>query len=184
MPFDLLVTISMHFYERCQTKRDVEIPEGRFFISGLCLRGEGGGVLWFFHTYIGSGCFLGFKIFTVKILNFSILGVFQTTEYFWGYEDFVDIFFFFGGGGGVGVGHYKIGLYLEVISMHFRVFSGEYFLGCYTFKYLFGVLEILDIFGGLMVDAGPELTYKEKMRITPHPLVFVHQFKPIPVKCI
>ena len=69
----------------------------------------------------------------------------------------------------MGVGHYKIGLYLEVISMHFGVFSGEYFLGCYTFKYLFGVLEILDIFGGLMVDAGPELTYKEKMRITPTP---------------
>ena len=93
-------------------------------------------------------------------------------------------FFFWGGGGGGGGGHYKIGLYLEVISMHFRVFSGEYFLGCYMFKYLFGVLEILDIFGGLMVDAGPELTYKEKMRITPHPLVFVHQFRPIPVKCI
>ena len=96
----------------------------------------------------------------------------------------MDIFFFFFFFGGGGVGHYKIGLYLEVISMHFRVFSGEYFLGCYTFKYLFGVLEILDIFWGLMVDAGPELTYKEKMRITPHPLVFVHQFKPIPVKCI
>ena len=29
------------------------------------------------------------------------------------YEDFVDIFW----------GHHKIGLYLDVISMHFRVFS-------------------------------------------------------------
>ena len=40
---------------------------------------------------------------------------------FLGNEDFVDIFFFFffGGGGG----HHKIGLYLGVISMHFRVFS-------------------------------------------------------------
>ena len=43
-------------------------------------------------------------------------------QYFWGfsenciflgYEDRVDIF----------GGHHKIGLYLEVISMHFRVFS-------------------------------------------------------------
>ena len=38
-------------------------------------------------------------------------------KYCLGYEDFVD--FFFGGGGG----HHKIGLYLGVISMHFRVFS-------------------------------------------------------------
>ena len=37
-------------------------------------------------------------------------------KFFGGHEDFVDIFF---GGGG----HHKIGLYLGVISMHFRVFS-------------------------------------------------------------
>ena len=29
-----------------------------------------------------------------------------------------------------------------------------------------------------MVDAGPEPTYEEKMRVP------LHQFKPIPVKCI
>ena len=46
-------------------------------------------------------------------------------------------FFFFGGGGG-GVGHHKIGLYLEAISMHFRVFS----------KYLFGCLKFLIFFWG------------------------------------
>ena len=57
----------------------------------------------------------------LKILNFNILGGFQENEYFLGYEDFVDIFFFLGGGGWGG--HHKIGLYLEVISMHFRVFS-------------------------------------------------------------
>ena len=39
---------------------------------------------------------------------------FQKTELFWGYEDFVDIFL---------GGHYKIGLYLEVFSMHCRVYS-------------------------------------------------------------
>ena len=32
-----------------------------------------------------------------KTLNINIFEVFQKTEYFWGYEDFVDIFF--GGGG-------------------------------------------------------------------------------------
>ena len=75
MTFNLVVTISMHFYERCQ-------------------------------TYVGPGYFLGFKS-----LNFNIFGGFQKTEYFLGYEDFVDIFW----------GHHKIGLYLEVISMHLRV---------------------------------------------------------------
>ena len=30
-----------------------------------------------------------------------------------------------------------------------------------------GVLEIPDIFGGTTVDAGPEPTYKEKMRVPP-----------------
>ena len=56
----------------------------------------------------------------LKILNFNIFGGFQKNEYVWGYEDFVDIFFFFfflGGGG-----HYKIGLYLRVISMQYWVF--------------------------------------------------------------
>ena len=47
----------------------------------------GGGVLRYFHTCIGSGHFLGFKI-----LNFNIFGGFQKNVYFCGYEDFVDIF--------------------------------------------------------------------------------------------
>ena len=35
-------------------------------------------------------------------------------------------------------------------TMHFRVKvqNGGYFLGCLNFKYLFRVLEIVDIFGG------------------------------------
>ena len=37
--------------------------------------------------YVGPSVFLGFKI-----LNFNIFGVFQKTEYFLGYENFVDIF--------------------------------------------------------------------------------------------
>ena len=48
-------------------------------------------------------------------------------------------------------GHHNNGLYLGVISMHFRVFfkvkvqNGEYFFSCYNFK-LFWVLEIPGIF--------------------------------------
>ena len=71
----------------------------------------GGGerdVLRYFHTYVGSGHFLGFKI-----LNFNIFGGFQKNEYFWG-MNILWIFFW---------GHHKIGLYLKVISMYFRVFS-------------------------------------------------------------
>ena len=41
-------------------------------------RGGGGGVLRYFHTYSGSGHFLGFKI-----LNFNILRRFQNS-FFWG----------------------------------------------------------------------------------------------------
>ena len=63
------------------------------------------GVLCCFHTSVGSGHFLGFKILI-------FLGVFRNLI-FLGYEDFVDIFW----------GHHKIGLYLGFISMHFRVFS-------------------------------------------------------------
>ena len=60
---------------------------------------------------------------------------FQKNEYFWGYEDFVDIF---------GVYHI-IGLYLRVISMHFRVFS----FGQGTQRGIFlGVAKISNIFWG------------------------------------
>ena len=41
------------------------------------------------------------------------LGVFRKNEYFLEYEDFVYIFWVY----------HKIGLYLGVISVHFRVFS-------------------------------------------------------------
>ena len=44
-----------------------------------------GGVLSYFHAYIGSGYFWGFKI-----PNFIILGVFRKIYIFWGVEDFVD----------------------------------------------------------------------------------------------
>ena len=60
------------------------------------------------NTYVGSG-----HLFRFKTLNFIILGGLQKNEYFWGYED---LWIF------LGVRH-KIGPYLEVISMQFRVFS-------------------------------------------------------------
>ena len=46
--------------------------------------------------------------------------------------------------------YHIIGLYLRVISMHFRVFhsvkvlNGGYFWGLLKFQIFFGVLEILD----------------------------------------
>ena len=44
------------------------------------------GVLGYFHTYIGSDHFWGFRI-----LNFNIFLGFQKNDYFLGYEDFVDM---------------------------------------------------------------------------------------------
>ena len=103
--------------------------------------GGGGGALSYFHTYVGSGHFLVFKIF-----NVNIYGGFQKNEYFWGvvYEDFVDIF----------RGHHKIGLYLVsflCILGPFLQVNGTvwgYFLGSLRFQIFFGVLAIPDIFFG------------------------------------
>ena len=69
MPFDLSVTISMHFYERGQTKRDVRNFRFEKGDSSSQVRLI---VPWgdlYFHAYVGSGYFLGFKI-----LNFNIWG--------------------------------------------------------------------------------------------------------------
>ena len=60
--------------------------------------GGGGGVLRYFHTYVGSGYFLGFKI-----LNFNIFLGFQKNEYFLG-------------------GSSQNWASLRVISIQFRVF--------------------------------------------------------------
>ena len=71
-------------------------------------RGGGGGVTLIFSYTRRLRPFLG-----VQKFNFSMFWGFQRNEYFLGYEDFVNI---------LGVYHI-IGLYLRVISMHFRVFS-------------------------------------------------------------
>ena len=72
---------------------------------------------------------------------------FQKNEYFFGYEDFVDIFFWGGGSS-------QNWASLRVIAMHFRGFfkvKGTklgYFLGLLRFQIFFWVLDIPDIFGG------------------------------------
>ena len=59
-------------------------------------------------AYVGSGHLLGFKI-----LNFNIFGGFQKMIFLGGMK----ILWIFCGG------HHKIGLYLGITSMQFRVFS-------------------------------------------------------------
>ena len=86
---------------------------------------------------MSSGHFLGYKI-----LNFNVFWGFRKMNIFW-VSRFCGYIF----------GHYNIGIYLGVISMHFRVFfkvkiqNGEYFFSCKNFKYL-GVFEIPNIFWG------------------------------------
>ena len=53
-----------------------------------------------------------------KISNFNNFGGFQKNKLFWGIKK-LWIYFFWGGGGG---GHYKIRLFLGVISIHFLAF--------------------------------------------------------------
>ena len=93
----------------------------------------GGGTLTF--SYIHR---LG-PFFEFKILNFNILGGFKKIT-FWGYEDFVDIFW----------GHHKIGLYLGSFlcfslgqGTEWGIFFGaakisNIFWGCLKFQILFG----------------------------------------------
>ena len=85
---------------------------------------RGGGTLIFSYTRRLRLIFFGGR--GVKILNFDIFGGFQKNDILLGMKI---MWIFFGG-------HHKIGLYLGVISMHFRVFlkvnlqNGGYFLCC------------------------------------------------------
>ena len=78
------------------------------YSKGCFPRGEGGGVLWSFHTYVGSGQFWDSK-FWISLFCW----VFRKINNFWGMKILWIIF------GGL----QKIGLYLGVISMQFRGFS-------------------------------------------------------------
>ena len=128
-----------------------------FFWGGV----PGGEVLWYFHTYVGSG-FLGFKI-----LNFNIfLGFSEKLIYiFLGYEDFVDIF----------LGSSQNWASLRVISKHFRVFfkvkvqDWDIFGGLLKFQILFWGAWNSWYFLRWTVDAGSEPTYAEKKIEYPPP---------------
>ena len=78
-------------------------------------------------------------------MNFNIFLGFQKNANFLGGMNILWIFF---------LGHPQIGLVLGVISKFLGSFLKvniqirDIFLGCKKFKYLFGVLEISDIFGG------------------------------------
>ena len=124
----------------CTQSEDLDQPRHLSSLIGVFPQGREREVLYF-HTCVGSGHFLGFKFFEFQyffIYSFFFFflggggGGVQKNVYFFGYEDFVDIF----------GGHHKIRLYLGVISMHFSVFSlcqgqnGEYFLGLLKFQRL------------------------------------------------
>ena len=121
-----------------------------------------GGILWYFYTYVGSGHFLGFKI-----LNFNIFWGFQKNKYFFGVWRFYGYF--------VGVIiklDYISGLFLCILRsfLNVIVMNGDIFLGVAKISNIVWVLEIPDIFLGWRVDAGPEPTYVEKLRVPPPPL--------------
>ena len=65
-------------------------------------------------------------------------------------------------------GHHKIGLYLGVISMHFRVFlkvkvqNGGYCFGLLKFQIFLGCLKFLIFFGDEWEMLGPSLRMKKK----------------------
>ena len=113
--------------------------------------GGGGGVLCYFHTYdtLRLGSIFGFKIwisiFFGVFRKMNIFGIWKFCGYF---SD-----------------HFKIGLYLGVISMHLgsflkvKVQNGGYFWGLLKFQ----------VFLGWTVYAWPEPTYEEKMRVPPSP---------------
>ena len=80
-----------------------------YFSSSRCCGLVAQGDTLIFSCIRGIGSFLGVQNFEFQYN----LGGFQKNKYFLEYEDFVDIFW----------GCHKIGLYLGVISMHFRVDS-------------------------------------------------------------
>ena len=104
----IIFKVSPFFMIEITTSDWLHVSEESVYSVQLIPGVGGGGVLWYFHTYVGSGHFLGFKFF-----YFNIFWGFQKNEYSLGYEDFEDIF----------GGSSQIWTILRVISMHFVVFS-------------------------------------------------------------
>ena len=105
----------------------------------MCVGGIGGGGAEIFIYIRRLGPFLGFKI-----LNFNILGGFRNI-------------IIFGGMKILWIYHSKIGLVLEVISIHFRDFrgflkvnvqDGDIILGSPKLQIFFGVWLIFPIYFG------------------------------------
>ena len=80
---------------------------------------QGGTLIFSYMRRLGS-------FFGVQNFEFQYLRGFSEKRIFWGYQDFVDIFW----------GHHKIGLYFGVISMilwsflKVKVQNGDIFWGC------------------------------------------------------
>ena len=92
--------------------------------------GAQGGTLIFSYIHSRLGSFFG-----VQNFDFQYFGGFSEIKYFGGMKILL-IFF---------RGHHKIGLYLGVISMHFRFFS----LGhCTEWGYFWGLLKFQIFFWG------------------------------------
>ena len=112
----------------------MQFSSRQFFAQG---GGGGGGTLIF--SYIRRlGPFLGFKI-----LNFDIFGGFQKNSYFWGYEDFVNIFWGSSQNCTILRGHFFV-FYALCLKSRYRmgVFFGvaknsNTFLGCLKFLIFF-----------------------------------------------
>ena len=127
-----------------------------------CVRASvpgGGGVLWYIHTYVGSGYFLGFKI-----LIFNIFGVFQKNDFFliFGVWRFCGYFW-----GVITKLGYISGSFLCILGsfLKVKVQNGDIF-GSLKFQFFGGAWNFW-YFLGWMVNTGPEPTYAEKMRVPP-----------------
>ena len=75
-----------------------------------------------YEDFVGSGHFLGFKI-----LNFNIFGVFRKMNIFWGYEDFVDIFWGSSRNWTILRGHFYA---FQGLFLRSRYRMGDIFWGC------------------------------------------------------
>ena len=92
---DLLHRLLIGLIFQCGLPKETPVLKNVLFCVVLVPKTPGGrGVTLVFSHIRRLGLFFG-----VQILNFNIFGGFQKNEYFfWGYEDFVDIF----------LGHHKI----------------------------------------------------------------------------
>ena len=92
---------------------------GVIFLQTVARGGGGGGMVPYFHTYVGAGYFFGFKI-----LKFIFSG-FRKMK-FLGYEDFVDIF----GGSSQNLTIFRGHFYAFWGFFKFKVQNGGIFGGC------------------------------------------------------